>query len=175
MAGNFSDEVQRNPSIDTREYNIHRDVPAAVSFFTHCPTPVTFCGYEVGMTMLYPSGSIETDFGWVEHHPVAEAYRCYMQMPYDRPLWDPATVMQAVRPNCGLFELSPPGRVTVNGEGIALFQPQCTGPHRYMKIGPERVARAVNEIVALCTYTPTPRTRTGVSVTQTTGQGTGAL
>lgn len=175
MAGNFSEEVQRSPSIDTREYNIHRDVPAAASFFTHCPAPITFCGYEVGMTMLYPSASIETDYGWVEHHPVAEAYRCYMQMPYDRPMWDPATVMQAVRPNCGLFELSPPGRVTVNDEGIAIFHPQPTGPHRYMKVGAERAARVVDEIVALCTFAPTPRTRTGVSVTQTTGLGTDAL
>jgi inosine-uridine nucleoside N-ribohydrolase len=169
MAGNFSDEVQRNPSLDTREYNIHRDVPAAIDFFTRCPAPITFCGYEVGAAMLYPSDSIDTDYNWAEHHPVAEAYRCYMQMPYERPLWDPATVMEAVRPGSGYFEMSPPGRVTVDGEGIALFRPEPTGPHKYMKISPERVAPAVDEIVSLCTSAPMPRRKPGVSVTQVTG------
>lgn len=170
MAGNFKDEVQQNPSMDTREYNIHRDIPSAVGFFNHCPSPITFCGYEVGEVMLYPSSSIHTDYDWSEHHPVAEAYRCYMEMPYDRPLWDPATVMEAVRPRCGMFDVSRPGRVTVDEQGIALFRPESAGPHRYLSIPEERVAQAVEEIVALCTHIPTSQAPAGSTVSQETGK-----
>ena len=36
----------------------------------------------------FPAVSIERDFGWTTNHPVVDAYRAYMKMPYDRPTWD---------------------------------------------------------------------------------------
>ncbi len=150
MAGNFSDEVQANPTLDNREYNIHSDVPSAVRFFNYCPTPITFCGYEVGCMMPYPAASITCDYQWVNHHPVAEAYVHYIPMPYDRPLWDPATILEAVRPGCGSFTLSPKGRVTVDEYGCALFKPEPSGRHRYLIAVEENLELTINEIVSLC-------------------------
>jgi len=148
MAGDFSDAVQRNPTRENREYNVHCDVASAAAFFNHCPVPVVFCGYEVGNALLYPAASIERDYGWAGHHPVAEAYRLYMQMPYDRPLWDPATVLEAVRP--GTFASSPPGRAVVDAEGIVRFEPLPRGPHRYLKLGEGEADKILRDIVSLC-------------------------
>ena len=165
MAGHFADEVLKNPTLESREYNIHTDIPSAMRFFNHCTLPITFCGYEVGVAVPISSDSIESDYSWVEHHPVAEAYRAYMPMPYDRPLWDPAAVLEAVRPGCGNFAYSPPGRVTVDEQGIALFQPESGGPHRYLKVSADAIDSSVREIAALCAQPTASRTKPTLRVT----------
>src|SRR5690348_10831020 len=101
------------------EFNIKIDIPAAKKLFAGWPAPIVTSGYEVGETILYPAASIEHDYAYVHDHPLAEAYRDYMTMPYDRPMWDPTAVLYAVRPDS--FSLSPPGRITVDDEGRTHF------------------------------------------------------
>src|SRR6267143_144660 len=57
------------------------------------------------LRILLPFRS-EHDFAYVQDHPVADAYRSYMKMPYDRPTWDLTAVLYAVRPDYGYFSLS---------------------------------------------------------------------
>jgi hypothetical protein len=45
-------------------------------------------GFEIGLAIEYPATSIERDYAYVAHHPLAEAYALYNTMPYDRPTWD---------------------------------------------------------------------------------------
>ena len=91
MAGNFADGKP--------EFNLTQDVPAAVKLFHDWPTPIVVSGFEIGNALPFPAERIEHDFAYVPDHPVAEAYRSYMKMPYDRPTWDLTAVLYAVRPD----------------------------------------------------------------------------
>jgi inosine-uridine nucleoside N-ribohydrolase len=146
MAGHFP---KGNP-----EYNVKIDLPAAVKVFAEWPTPVVFSGYEVGQSMLFPASSIEKEFAWVAHHPIAAAYRAYKKMPYDRPTWDPTAALYAVRPDRGYFSLSPPGRVTMDAAGRTIFTPAPDGRHRYLIVNEVQRARTLEAMVALASQPP---------------------
>ena len=117
MAGNFADGKP--------EFNLEKDVPAAQQLFRDWPTPIVVSGFEIGAALEFPAKRIERDFAYVQDHPVAEAYRSYMKMPYDRPTWDLTAVLYAVRPDEGYFSLSPPGTITVLPGGGSHFEPSA--------------------------------------------------
>ncbi|MBC2593712.1 nucleoside hydrolase [Ruficoccus amylovorans] len=174
MAGDFSEEVQRHPTLDNREYNVHCDISASMRFFNDCPVPLTLCGYEIGLAMLYPCRSILEDYEWTRYHPLAEGYRLYKPMPYDRPMWDPAAALEAVRPGCEAFTCSPPGWVAVDEQGIMRFHEDSAGLHRYLKIVPEQLKQSVNEIVELCAqpvYTDRQTVGKGIAENSTSATG----
>lgn len=116
------------------EYNVQIDREAAHRVFTRWPTVIVASGFEIGEKLLYPASSIEKHYGYVANHPVAEAYRLYQKMPYDRPTWDLSAVLYAVRPDEGYFDRSPPGRITVEPDGKTRFAPVGTIPHYYLTI-----------------------------------------
>ena len=89
------------------------DIASARALVSGWPTPIVFSGFEVGLAVPFPAESIERDFAYVAHHPLAEAYRLYKPPPHNRPSWDLTSVLYAVRPDRGYFDLSPPGRVHV--------------------------------------------------------------
>src|SRR3984957_11645533 len=117
MAGNFAEPK--------REYNVMIDIPAATKLFATWPTGIYISGFEVGAAILYPAVSIENDFP--KDNPVAEAYRLYAKMPYDRPTWDLTTVLYDLRPDRGYFDISPAGDVQVAANGSTSFQPNAQG------------------------------------------------
>lgn len=80
-------------------------------------------GFEIGIALPYPASSINRDYGYVAHHPIAEASYRYSPPP-TAPTWDLTSVLYAVRPDAGYFELSPAGRVTVDDDGFTRFTPQ---------------------------------------------------
>ena len=55
-------------------------------------------------------------------------------MPYDRPCWDLTSVLYAIEPDNGWFDLSEPGKVTVDSSGVTVFTPQHDGRFRYLKL-----------------------------------------
>ena len=75
--------------------------------------------------MPYPAVSIERDFGYVPHHPAAEAYCLYNPPPHERPTWDLTSALYAVRPDRGYFDLSEPGHGDGGGGRFHPFHP-CT-------------------------------------------------
>lgn len=138
------------------EYNVKTDIPSARKVFAEWPSPIVFSGFEIGQALLFPAASIERDFSWVADHPVAEAYRCYMPMPYDRPTWDLTAVLYAVRPEHPYFSLSPAGHVTVNGDGQTVFNASADGKHRYLILGDDQKARTLEALILLASQ---PRSR----------------
>ena len=134
------------------EYNIKTDIPAAQKLFAGWPTPVVSSGFEIGETILYPAASIEHDYGYVHDHPLAEAYRAYMKMPYDRPMWDPTAVLYAVRP--GYFSTSPRGAIGVDEEGRTHFTANPKGIHRYLIVSANQRSRALRAIIELASRPP---------------------
>jgi inosine-uridine nucleoside N-ribohydrolase len=140
------------------EYNVKRDLPASTRVAADWPTPIVWSGFEIGLALPYPARSIEQDFGYVAHHPVAEAYRLYGKMPYDRPSWDLTATLVAVYPDRGYFDLSPPGRVVVEKDGATRFDlDEKRGPHRYLILRPEQKGRALEALTQLASQPPAGR------------------
>jgi inosine-uridine nucleoside N-ribohydrolase len=134
------------------EYNIEIDIPSAKKLFAEWPTPIVTSGYEVGNKVLYPASSILHDYGYVPDHPLAEAYRRYMKMPYDRPMWDPTAVLYAVRP--AAFALSPRGVITVDDKGRTHFTADPFGQHQYLTPSGAQHTDAVRAIIELASRPP---------------------
>lgn len=141
MAGNFAEAKP--------EYNVQTDIPSARKLFRDWPTPIVASGYEVGASILYPASSIENDFSYTPDHPIAEAYRNYMKMPYNRPTWDLTAALHAVRPDGGYFSLSPPGSITVDSRGVTHFAPDSGGRHRYLTVSDAQRTRVLDAMILL--------------------------
>jgi inosine-uridine nucleoside N-ribohydrolase len=139
MAGNFADPKP--------EYNVMTDIPAASKLFASWPTDIFFSGFEIGAAILFPASSIEHDFP--AGNPVAEAYRLYAKMPYDRPSWDLTTVLYDLRPDRGYFDISPPGNVLVSPDGATKFQADAQGKRYFLKVDPVQAARVRDACVWL--------------------------
>ena len=153
MAAEFSAEALASPSRKEPEFNIRMDVPSARLFIERCPRPIYFSGFEVGSGIPYLASAIEGDYGWCAHHPVVEAYKRYLPMPYDRPSWDLTAVLFAVRPERGYFDLSEPGMVEVEEDGNIRFHPQAGGLHRYLLADKQQRIR-IGEAQALLAAQP---------------------
>jgi inosine-uridine nucleoside N-ribohydrolase len=147
MAGNFAGGEP--------EYNVRIDIASAKAVFERWPTPIVFSGFEIGRDLLYPAASIEHDFAYASPHPIAESYRAYAKMPYDRPTWDLTAALEAVRPEHGYFGRSEPGTVLVESNGATRFTPG-QGDRRYLRLDPSKRAEIL-EILALLTSQPPTR------------------
>lgn len=136
------------------EYNIKIDQPASAKLFAEWPTPIEVSGFEIGETILYSAASIENDFRYVEHHPVADAYRHYKKMPYDRETWDLTAVLQAIRPGRDYFGLSRPGTIRVDGQSLTHFLPSEQGKHRFLTVTEEQRIRVRATLEQLASEPP---------------------
>ena len=155
MAGAFQQiKGQDGKPYDHKEYNIIKDIPSAQKIATRWPTEIIYSGYEIGIAVPYPADSILTDFGYVEHHPLAEAYTLYNPPPHNRPTWDLTSVLIGVRPDRGYFDLSPPGTVAVAEDGLTTFKATTDGKHRYLVLRPEQRLRVVEAMVQLSSQPP---------------------
>ena len=145
MAGNFAGGEP--------EYNVRIDVASAKAVFERWPTPIVFSGYEIGRDLLYPAASIEHDFAYARPHPIAESYRAYHQMPYDRPTWDLTAALEAARPEHSYFGRSEPGTVVVESNGATRFVPG-PGDRRYLRLDPSRRAEILDVLTLLASQPP---------------------
>lgn len=147
MAGWFTPDRKK-------EYNVFIDAPSARKLFALWPTPIVVSGFEIGMAIKFPAQSIENDFRYVTRHPLAESYPYYMRMPYDRETWDLTSALYAVRPNHGYFDLSPPGKITVDEEDVTQFEPSADGTHRFLIASRDQVVRVREALVQLASQPP---------------------
>lgn len=137
-----------------REYNVFKDIPSACRLCAKWPTPIIWSGFEIGLNLKYPHESIERDYGYVAHHPVAEAYELYIPPPHDRPTWDLTSVLAAIRPDHNYFDLSPAGQVTVLEDGYTEFEPKEGGRDRYLILRDDQKARAIEALTLLSSEPP---------------------
>ncbi len=153
MAGAF-----QTVGFDTRhlEYNVKLDVPAAQKLAKEWPTQMVWSGYEIGVAAAFPHVVIEQDLQYMPQHPLKEAYYLYSPPPHDRPTWDPTSVLYAVYPDRGYFDLSPSGNITVEDDAATLFRPakKGAGKHRFLIMSPGQAARVREAIVQLSVEPP---------------------
>lgn len=136
------------------EYNVVQDIPSAQKLVREWPGEIVFSGFEIGLAVPYPARSIELDFSYVKHHPLAEAYQLYEPTPHERPTWDLTSVVYAVRPTHEYFDLSPTGTVSIDQEGRTTFSVSPEGKHRYLKITREQVIRVKEALAQLASQPP---------------------
>jgi hypothetical protein len=151
MAGAFQ-AIERDQHY--REYNVVKDVQSARALAERWPTPMVYSGFEIGIALPYPSTSIERDYSYVPHHPLAEAYIRYNPPPHNRPTWDLTSVLYAVLADRDYFDLSPPGKVTVEADGSSRFEETSQGARRYLILRPEQKPRVLEALVQLSSQPP---------------------
>jgi hypothetical protein len=151
MAGAFT---PINGNAHYCEYNVVQDIANCRKLANEWPTDVVWSGFEIGIAVPYPAESIVNDYGYVEDHPLAESYRRYEPPPHNRPTWDLTSVLYAVHPDRTYFDLSPPGRVTIEDDGFSRFEPQDKGRHRYLKMSETQRARVQEALVQLSSQPP---------------------
>ena len=151
MAGAF-ESINGNPHYC--EYNVVQDIANCRKLAEEWPTAVVWSGFEIGIAVPYPGESIVKDYTYVEDHPVAEAYRRYEAPPHNRPTWDLTSVLYAVYPERGYFDLSPPGNITVEADGFTKFAPSAEGRHRFLKMSESQRPRVLEALVQLSSQPP---------------------
>lgn len=149
MAGNISE-------LEHHEYNVVKDLPAAVKVFAEWPTEIVVSPFEVGRAIKYPGESIENDFAWALKHPMVEAYKAYLPMPYDRPTWDLTSVLYAVEGD-SWFTMSEPGRIEITQEGSSVFTSSPDGNVRYIKVDEAQSAAILAHFKEVITSQPKAR------------------
>jgi purine nucleosidase len=176
MAGNFGAMQSDGQTIPkgTSEFNLAVDVPAAQQVFSSWPTPIVDSGFEIGLSLLYPGQSMANDYGYVEHHPIADTYRTYCEeqnasgamkksCPHDHPTFDLTSVLYAARPDRNYFDLSNSGRITVLDDGSSRFEESSNGTHRHLVLTEPQKARALEALVMLTSQPPHQRRTMGKS------------
>ena len=137
-----------------REYNVVKDIPAAQRLAAAWPTPIVYSGFEIGLAITYPAASVERDYAYVAHHPLAEAYQLYEPTPHERPCWDLTSVLWVLRPDRDYFTLSAPGRAIVSDEGVTVFTPDPAGKHYYLIADDAQKTRCREALAQLSSQPP---------------------
>ncbi len=155
MAGAFTQiRGQDGKLYEHKEYNVFKDIPSAQKIANQWPTPIVWSGFEIGLSVRYPHESIEHDYSYVQHHPLADAYRLYSLPLHDQPTWDLTSVLYAVRHSRGYFNLSDAGRVSVADNSLTTFEARDDGQHRYLKLTDEQRIRVTEALVQLSSQPP---------------------
>ena len=155
MAGAFTKIAAKDGNLHVhKEYNVVKDIPSAQSIAHEWPTPIVWSGYEIGIALPYPHESIEQDYQYVKHHPLADAYYLYSPPPHNRPTWDLTSVLYAVFPNRGYFDLSQPGHVIVTDDGVTNYKESSEGKQQYLKISDSQKVRITEALVQLSSQPP---------------------
>ena len=168
MAGAFETIHGNNRYL---EANVRNHVPSMQKLAKEWPNdvPVIWSGFSIGISAPYPRRSIADDFGYVKHHPVREAYLLHSGPDHDRPTWDLTSVLYSIFPDRGYFDLSVPGRVSVEDDGFTHFAPRNGGEwtgktqvtstpetarDRYLKMSTVQAARVQEALVHFVVQPP---------------------
>jgi hypothetical protein len=131
------------------------DGPALKQLLADWPTPIFFCGHEVGEALPFPGAKLDQLFGWAPAHPVVDAYRAFKSMPYDAPMYDVAALQYAIAPDADVFTVSGPGTLSVGSRGTLEFSPG-EGGVRQLGVEPAKRAQALDTLVKMASEAPTP-------------------
>jgi inosine-uridine nucleoside N-ribohydrolase len=148
MAGEFAHLQGGGPP--HLEHNIVGDIASAARICAGLPVPIVFSGFEVGNRFCFPGRELHRAFADKPGHPLPRSYELYCGFHHDRPLWDLTTVLHALAPEEGYFDLSPPGTVTVGADGATHFSPDAAGRHRHLKIKPGKHREIMDLFVRHC-------------------------
>jgi inosine-uridine nucleoside N-ribohydrolase len=149
MAAAFNEKLK-----EYKEYNVNVDIPSAKKLFENWPTEMIFSGLEVGRQILYPLKSLQDDFNYVKYHPVKDAYHFHCGLDKSHTTHDLMSVLYAVRPERGYFDLSPRGTAKVLDDGRTTFEPSENGKHRFLIVNSVQITMIREALVQLTSEPP---------------------
>lgn len=138
-----------------REFNVRNDIPAMQAVFARWPGDIYITPYEIGVLSEYPASAIEDGMAWAGPHPVAEGYKHFLPMPYDRPVWDILAAAWIWHPE--MFSVGEPGVFSIADNAVSSFVPSAGGHHYLLNIDKAQADALVAYIVAETTSRPKNR------------------
>jgi hypothetical protein len=130
-----------------------QDAPAMRKVLAEFPSPIVYCGREVGESLAFPGAGVDQDFAWVPAHPIADAYHAWKPGVYDFPTWDMAAMLHAVHPDKGFFTVSDPGSIAVSDDGALKFMAGA-GKARSLAVDPAQKDKVIQAFVELVSAKP---------------------
>ena len=143
MAGDFSKP--------RAEFNVFSDLDAASSVFTRWPTELIACPFEIGEWLHYPEMSLEKDFRFPAPHPLLVAdLATFGGKRNGFMAWDLVAVLHAIRPDRDYCNLSKPGTIRVDAEGVTRLEEGPQGRHRHLmpRGAPDRVREVLTGLAS---------------------------
>ncbi len=126
------------------EWNIYADIPTARYMFDECPVPIVSCPFELGYNLFSGQPIYDAGKGATPDSYCMEVYHCNVHGHHS---WDPATAFYAVYGTRPYFYKTMPGKITINAEGVAYFEPAPDGLHSIIECYDSRdqLAAAIDE------------------------------
>ncbi len=154
LAGAKSEYVKRVRGFVIVDSGTAVSDPAALrKVIAEWPTPIIYCGPDIGEALPFPGNALDRAFAWTPASPVADAYRAFKAMPYDAPSYDLAALHYAVHPDSGFFTLSEPGALTVSSSGAMKFTAGA-GPVRRLVLDAAKRDAAIAALVTVLSTKP---------------------
>lgn len=130
-----------------REWNFYQDAKASANVASRWPTPIIFCGFEIGGKIMTGQALQNA----AEDHPLREAYRRYNNLA-NRQSWDQATALLAIDSGdmaSKYFDISEQGQVRVDQDGNNTWEASKDGPHRFMisTANTKNLARIIDDLM----------------------------
>lgn len=111
-----------------REFNVHRDAPAAKTVFDTWPTPVLLSGFEIGKKIKCGLPLVRN--AAIRNNPAKDVFRISIPLdPQDkdgRMSWDQTAVLVAVKGPAPFYDVKP-GRMVVATDGSNTWDERGTG------------------------------------------------
>lgn len=114
-----------------REWNFYQDSAATAAVLENWPTPIVFCGFEIGKDAMTGAGLQKEG----KHNPVRRSYELYNGL-QNRSSWDQATVLYAVRgegAEKSLFGLRP-GEIEIAADGANRWRESDNPARAYVQL-----------------------------------------
>lgn len=131
-----------------REANLVNDGPAAYAAIRDWPGPIIFSGWEIGQKIITGRAYAKVK----GPHAAKRAYFLFNEW-QGRQSWDQTAVLYAGRGLDGglgeVWDLSPPGRMVIEKDGVNGWQTEEGGPHRYLveKMEPGKVGEMIEKLM----------------------------
>ena len=131
-----------------REWNFYQDAVASKAVVSSWPTPIIYCGHEIGVAIKTGSGLRDMP----RNNPVRRSYELYNNLS-DRESWDQTAVLYAVRGLNGqlkdVWDVVTTGSNHVNPDGSNIWQELPDNQHAFLarKMKPDRVARIIEDLM----------------------------
>lgn len=128
------------------EWNVVMDIPAAQTVFEKWPSPIVISVYETGASIITGRsfGSMPVD------HPLPVAYRLHADgdEKRGRMSWDLTAAWYALAGTEPFFYLSSPCNVSIDSNGLALYQDDSQGKCRILhnRMDPEQIAKHIDSM-----------------------------
>lgn len=142
------------------EANVRNHVQSMKALAENWPqsVPIIWSGFEIGIAVPYPRQSIHRDYLYTTHHIVRESYLLHSGPQHDRPTWDLTSVLEAVFPDRGYFDLSARGNVSIASDGFMTFAPDPEGRDRYLILPTNGHARVTEALTQMTSQPPQKKT-----------------